>query len=83
MLFVVLSLIFGVLLTFKLAPADRRSENIRVHPIVIAELERGTIERKVFAAYLVHGVAPRATLTASTSAAGYVTGSEHCGPMQT
>ena len=32
---------------------NRRPENIRVAPIVIAELEFGNIERHIFAAYLV------------------------------
>ena len=43
----------------RLAPAgiltslDRRSENVRVSPIVIAELELGNIERHIFAAHFV------------------------------
>ena len=35
------------------ASLDRRSENIRVFPIIIAELELGNIERYIFPAYLV------------------------------
>jgi hypothetical protein len=35
------------------ASPNRRSENIRVLPIVIAELELGNIERHIFAAHFV------------------------------
>jgi hypothetical protein len=35
----------------QLTPLDRRSENVRVPPIVIAELELGEIQRHIFAAH--------------------------------
>jgi hypothetical protein len=37
----------------KLAPIDCRSENVRVPPVVVAELEFGDIERHIFAAHFV------------------------------
>ena len=38
-----------------LAPIDRRSEDVRVPPIVISELELCNIERHIFAAHFVEG----------------------------
>jgi hypothetical protein len=37
----------------ELAPLDRRSENVRVLPVVISELELGNIQRHIFAAHFV------------------------------
>jgi hypothetical protein len=38
-----------------LTSADRRSEDVRILPVVVAELELSNIERHVFAADLVEG----------------------------
>jgi hypothetical protein len=35
----------------QLTPLDRRTEDVRVLPVVIAELELGCIERHIFAAH--------------------------------
>lgn len=35
------------------ASLDRRSENIRVLPVIVAELELGDIERHIFTAHFV------------------------------
>ena len=43
------------------ASPDRRSENVRVLPIVISELELGNVQRHIFAAHFVEG-ADHATL---------------------
>src|ERR1051326_232290 len=38
-----------------LASADRRSENVRIHAVIVAELELRDIERQIFLADLVEG----------------------------
>jgi hypothetical protein len=40
-------------ISFASASRDGGSENVRVLPIIVAELELGNIERHVFAAYFV------------------------------
>ena len=42
-------------MTIHLATIDRRSEDVRVHAVVVPELELGNIERHVFTADLVEG----------------------------
>lgn len=39
----------------QLRPLNRRSENVRVLPVIVSELELGNIKRHVFAAYLMIG----------------------------
>jgi hypothetical protein len=41
------------MVTISSASFDRRSENVRVLPVIIAELELGNVERHIFAAHFV------------------------------
>jgi hypothetical protein len=47
------------LLLLILASFDCRSENVRVLPVIIAELELGNIERHIFPAHFVECATPR------------------------
>ena len=44
-----------LLMSFALASADRRSEDVRILAVVVAELKLGDIERHVLRAHLVEG----------------------------
>jgi hypothetical protein len=46
-------LIFALFLTFKLAPLNRRAQNVIIEAVIIAELKFSNIERHILAADLV------------------------------
>ena len=60
--------LFFFLISFALASADRRSENVGIHAVIIAELKLRNIERQILAADLLKEVGPVRTMTAKEAA---------------